>query len=186
MVQAADGHKYWKLAQEYEEAKQQGVLQSSAAEIDPNSASYLFAAIFVALEKSQTTRSKGTITQTRLHEIAHERGSRLDQLVEALAPNAPDVLDVHTFAAHMLVDADGQADRDRCKMDKAMASSERGEMMSGSLGRFQLEIPSDEEMLDALKTREETDLMEGLKSDGIVNAEGHSHLLCRWEVCPHC
>ena len=85
MVQAADGHKYWKLAQEYEEAKQQGVLQSSAAEIDPNSASYLFAAIFVALEKSQTTRSKGTITQTRLHEIAHERGSSLDQLVEALS-----------------------------------------------------------------------------------------------------
>ena len=186
VVQASDGHKYWKLTQQYEEAKQQGELQSSAAEIDPNSGSYLFAAIFVAFEKSQTTRSKGTITKTRLHEMAQERGSRLDKLVEGLAPNAPDVLDVHAFAAHMLVDADGQAVRDRRQIEEAMASSERGEMMSAIFRQFQLEIPSDEEMLDALKTREETDLMEGLKSGGTVNAEGHSHLLCRWEVCPHC
>ena len=175
VVQAADGHKYWKLTQEYEEAKQQGELQSSAVEVDPNTAAYLFAAIFVALGKSQGTRYNGTLTRTQLNEIAQEKAPLDEWLEDALAPSAPDVLDVHTFAAHMLTPSNW--------LDEAMASSDRERTMSQIIDQFRLEVPSDEEMFDALKTREVTDLMEGLKSDGTVNAEGHSYLLCRWEVC---
>ena len=164
MVQAADGHKYWKLTQEYEEAKQQGELQSSAAEVDPNTAAYLYAAIFVALGKSQRTCYNGTLTRTQFNKILE------------LAPSAPDVLDVHTVAAHMSVD-------DHQELDKVMASSARDHVMFVIMDSNGLEVPSDEEIFDALKTSEVTDLMAGLKSDGTVNAEGHSYLLCRWEVC---